>query len=151
MHQQAAELPCMVLARAGEDLIYMVSTGHPYGCTCSHELTAVVMKASLRCSTFPMPSLHHHMHGTAMTAARGKLYMLGGMQLGCYPRASALQSSLLEVFDPHINSWFAAAPLPDHAQIAGAPAWTGSPVCRLQPWHALATAAGTVPQPKHDV
>lgn len=81
----------------------------------SSSLNPVVMSAARGYSPFPMPHIHRELHGSALAAARGRLYMFGG-----WSAAAALTRSELEVYDPHIDSWFSTgAMLPGKGQLQG--------------------------------
>lgn len=105
---------------AGEDLVFMVpnkiQSSQRYGDT------AAVLRASLSSGRIAMPPVHKRMgfSDSAMAAAQGKLYLLGG---SCHLELAP--STPLEVYDPHLDCWFSAAsPIPgpvslsEHALVA---------------------------------
>jgi hypothetical protein len=101
---------------AGEDIIYLIPNRSATSSSSSTE--AICLTASLNNASIPMPRIHRHFYNSALTAAQGSLYMLGGSQLGF--AAPPVTPSQLEVFDPHINSWFSSgAPLPGRVQLTG--------------------------------
>lgn len=64
------------LRLAGEDLVYMV----PNTMSARRGDSTVVLHASLSCGRIAMPPVHKRLgfNYSAMTAAQGKLYLLGG-------------------------------------------------------------------------
>ncbi|WIA13248.1 hypothetical protein OEZ85_006838 [Tetradesmus obliquus] len=98
---------------SGADFVYMIPEQLPG--SNSSSLNAVVMSAARGYSPFPMPHIHRQLRGSALAAARGRLYMFGG-----WSAAAALTRSELEVYDPHIDSWFSTgAMLPGKGQLQG--------------------------------
>lgn len=86
---------------AGEDLAYCVPNkllaSERYGDS------GVLLRASLAAGSFSMPPVHRRagFSDGAMAAAQGKLYLLGG---SCHLEVSPCTP--LEVYDPHLDSWF---------------------------------------------
>ncbi|KAF6261254.1 hypothetical protein COO60DRAFT_1699945 [Scenedesmus sp. NREL 46B-D3] len=105
---------------AGEDLVAMVPnktySSQRYGDS------AALLRASLSSGRMSMPPVHRRMgfSDSAMAAAQGKLYLLGG---SCHLELAPFTP--LEVYDPHLDCWFSAAsPIPgpvslsEHALVA---------------------------------
>jgi hypothetical protein len=106
---------------AAEDIIYLIPeqlSGSSSSSSSSSSPAAVAVTASLRCTALPAPRIHQHLHGSALAAARGRLYMLGGSHFGW--SGPAVTPSQLEVFDPHVGGWFSTgAALPGRGQLSG--------------------------------
>jgi hypothetical protein len=86
---------------------------------CLHDGTwkedPVLLRASLKASSFAAPPKHTDCHESALAAAEGKLFLLGGdyPYRGHFADDSHIDPSRLEVFDPHTGMWYtASSPLP---------------------------------------
>jgi hypothetical protein len=106
---------------AGEDLVFMLPRD-VYSEDTWQQLP-VLLCASLNASPLAAPSTHWRCSGSALTAADGKLYLIGGTcdydEAEFYPDTD-IDPSKLEVFDPHTGAWYAAgSPLPQYASLEG--------------------------------
>jgi hypothetical protein len=85
---------CVCNPVAGQDLAVVISN------TSVDYPTAVMIDCNLRCQEIRGPLLNTHIvTDTAMAAAGGKLYLIGGhtMQEQQYP-------TFIEVYDPHVSA-----------------------------------------------
>uniref|UniRef100_A0A383VPT2 BACK domain-containing protein n=1 Tax=Tetradesmus obliquus TaxID=3088 RepID=A0A383VPT2_TETOB len=84
---------------AGQDLAVVVTNSW------QDNATALMIDSTLGCKQIRSPLQHTLVVNSAMAAAGGKLYLLGGER---HPHALLDAGTPFEVYDPHVNAWHQA-------------------------------------------
>jgi hypothetical protein len=100
----------------GEDLVFMLP--NDVDDASNWQSRPVLLRASLKTSSFTAPTQHKDCHSSALTAADGKLFLLGGHtdHVEAPWGEPAADPSRMEVFEPHTG----CGRLPAHPSGMGA-------------------------------